>query len=213
MRRPATVLMAPGGFGKTALRPRPRRTRERLGSGRGRPPERPAPRRVPLPARGGRRPPPAGRAERLRGRARQCSRGADRGRPALLPARHRPLPRSRVSRRQLAAVADESGGWPIALRIGRNAAARRGPGETRVARHVVDNWIAGRFRTASPMPTGNWCSTPPLRPARRRPPRGGRGAPRRVRPSPSPAGAGRPLGTGGATRARRLPRASSDCWR
>ena len=50
-----------------------------------------------------------------------------------------------LSRRELAAVADESAGWPIALRIGRNAAARRGPGETRVARHVVDNWIGGRF--------------------------------------------------------------------
>ena len=50
-----------------------------------------------------------------------------------------------LSRRELAAFATESEGWPIALQIGRNVAARRGPGETRVARHVVGNWIAGRF--------------------------------------------------------------------
>lgn len=50
-----------------------------------------------------------------------------------------------LSRRELAAVAAESGGWPIALRIRRNDAGRRGAAETRVASHVVGNWIAGRF--------------------------------------------------------------------
>ncbi len=50
-----------------------------------------------------------------------------------------------LSRTELAAVAAESDGWPIALRIRRNESARPGAGEDRVARHVMDNWIAGRF--------------------------------------------------------------------
>lgn len=50
-----------------------------------------------------------------------------------------------LSRRELATVAAESGGWPIALRIRRNEAARPGAGQARVARHVVENWIAARF--------------------------------------------------------------------
>ena len=50
-----------------------------------------------------------------------------------------------LSRHELATVAAESGGWPIALRIRRNEAARPGAGQARVARHVVENWIAGRF--------------------------------------------------------------------
>ena len=50
-----------------------------------------------------------------------------------------------LSRTELAAVAAESDGWPIALRFRRNETARPGAGEDRVARHVMDNWIAGRF--------------------------------------------------------------------
>lgn len=50
-----------------------------------------------------------------------------------------------LSREQLAAVAAESNGWPIALRIRRNDASRHGAAEARAARHVVDNWIAGRL--------------------------------------------------------------------
>ena len=50
-----------------------------------------------------------------------------------------------LSRDQLTAIAAESNGWPIALRIWRNDANRYGAAEARAARHVVDNWIAGRF--------------------------------------------------------------------
>ena len=50
-----------------------------------------------------------------------------------------------LSRDQLAAVAAETGGWPIALRIQRNDAGRHGAAAARAARHVVDNWIDGRF--------------------------------------------------------------------
>ena len=50
-----------------------------------------------------------------------------------------------LSRDQLATVAAESNGWPIALRIWRNDTDRRGAAEARAARHVVDNWIDGRF--------------------------------------------------------------------
>ena len=50
-----------------------------------------------------------------------------------------------LSREQLAAVATESSGWPIALRIRRNAASRQGAADARAARHLVDNWIDGRF--------------------------------------------------------------------
>ena len=50
-----------------------------------------------------------------------------------------------LSRDQLAAVAAESNGWPIALRIRRNDPSRPGAAEARVARHVVDNWFASRF--------------------------------------------------------------------
>ncbi|MDE0003904.1 MAG: LuxR C-terminal-related transcriptional regulator [Rhodospirillaceae bacterium] len=51
----------------------------------------------------------------------------------------------KLSRDQLAAVAAESNGWPIALQICRNDANKQGDAEARAARHVVDNWIAGRF--------------------------------------------------------------------
>ena len=50
-----------------------------------------------------------------------------------------------LSRRELAGVAAESAGWPIALRIRRNETDRRSAAETRAARHVVDGWIDGRF--------------------------------------------------------------------
>ena len=50
-----------------------------------------------------------------------------------------------LSRNELNAVAAESGGWPIALAIRRNDTGRRGAAEARVARHVIDNWIGGRF--------------------------------------------------------------------
>ena len=50
-----------------------------------------------------------------------------------------------LSRTEVVAVAAESDGWPIALRIRRNEAARPGAGEDRVARHVMDNWFADRF--------------------------------------------------------------------
>ena len=50
-----------------------------------------------------------------------------------------------LSRDQLAAVAAESNGWPIALQIRRNEAGRRGDADERAARHVVENWITGRF--------------------------------------------------------------------
>ena len=50
-----------------------------------------------------------------------------------------------LSRDQLTAIAAESNGWPIALRIWRNDASRYGAAEARATRHVVDNWIAGRF--------------------------------------------------------------------
>ena len=50
-----------------------------------------------------------------------------------------------LSRDQLAAVAAESSGWPIALRIRRNDASRQGAAKARATRHVVNNWIDGRF--------------------------------------------------------------------
>ena len=48
-------------------------------------------------------------------------------------------------RRELAGLATESAGWPIALRIRRNETDRRSAAETRAARHVVDDWIDSRF--------------------------------------------------------------------
>ena len=50
-----------------------------------------------------------------------------------------------LSREELRAVAAESRGWPIALRIWRNAAGRRSAAESRVARDAVSTWIDGRF--------------------------------------------------------------------
>ena len=50
-----------------------------------------------------------------------------------------------LSRRELADIASESKGWPIALGIRRNESARHGAGKARAARHVMDNWIASRF--------------------------------------------------------------------
>ena len=50
-----------------------------------------------------------------------------------------------LSRRELAAVAADSAGWPMALRIRRNAGSRRGTGEARVMREVVENWVESRL--------------------------------------------------------------------
>lgn len=50
-----------------------------------------------------------------------------------------------LSQTELAAVAAESAGWPIALQIRRNELAGRSATGIQTARHVVDNWIAGRF--------------------------------------------------------------------
>ncbi len=51
----------------------------------------------------------------------------------------------KLSRRELQAVAAESAGWPIALRVDRNARARRGRAQAKVVRDVVDNWVASRL--------------------------------------------------------------------
>ena len=50
-----------------------------------------------------------------------------------------------LSRRHLAAVAAESGGWPIALRMRRNVSARPAAAETTAVRDAVGSWIAARF--------------------------------------------------------------------
>ena len=50
-----------------------------------------------------------------------------------------------LSRRELAAVAADSAGWPIALRIRRNAGSRSGTGEARVMREVAENWVEARL--------------------------------------------------------------------
>ena len=49
----------------------------------------------------------------------------------------------RLSRRELASLAEESAGWPMALRIQRNS-ARNGPG-SEVARTFVENWVESRL--------------------------------------------------------------------
>ena len=50
-----------------------------------------------------------------------------------------------LSRRELAAVATESGGWPIAVQVHRNASQDRSADHATAARDAVGNWIAGRF--------------------------------------------------------------------
>ena len=51
----------------------------------------------------------------------------------------------RLTRQELAAVTRESAGWPIALRIHRNAGAPRGDARASVMREVVDNWVTARL--------------------------------------------------------------------
>lgn len=51
----------------------------------------------------------------------------------------------KLSRRELAAVAADSGGWPIALRIERNARARRVQTHALVMRGVAYNWVESRL--------------------------------------------------------------------
>ena len=50
-----------------------------------------------------------------------------------------------LSRRELARVATDSAGWPIALQIHRNAPGDRAAVADRVARDAVRSWIDGRF--------------------------------------------------------------------
>ncbi len=50
-----------------------------------------------------------------------------------------------LSRRQLAEIAAESGGWPIALRIRRNEWARRPRKAGRMMRDVLESWIESRL--------------------------------------------------------------------
>ena len=50
-----------------------------------------------------------------------------------------------LSRRELARVATDSGGWPIALQMHRNVPGERAAVADRVARDAVGGWIDGRF--------------------------------------------------------------------
>ena len=50
-----------------------------------------------------------------------------------------------LSRRHLATVAAESAGWPIALRMHRNAGHGPAPGERRFVRDIVAGWIESRL--------------------------------------------------------------------
>ena len=50
-----------------------------------------------------------------------------------------------LSRRELATVAADSAGWPMALRIHRNSGSRGGTGEARMMREVVENWVEARL--------------------------------------------------------------------
>lgn len=52
---------------------------------------------------------------------------------------------TKLSRRELAAVAADSAGWPIAMRIQRNAGAGHSHRRERVVRDVVDNWVESRL--------------------------------------------------------------------
>ena len=51
----------------------------------------------------------------------------------------------KLSRRELAAVAEDSAGWPIALRICRNERGQGLTGEALVMRDVVENWAESRL--------------------------------------------------------------------
>ena len=50
-----------------------------------------------------------------------------------------------LSRRRLAAVAEASAGWPIAVRMHRNRGRDPAPGEQRFARDVIAGWIESRL--------------------------------------------------------------------
>ena len=51
----------------------------------------------------------------------------------------------RLSRRKLAALKEESGGWPMALQIHRNEARATSPAAERKVRDVVENWVESRL--------------------------------------------------------------------
>ena len=51
----------------------------------------------------------------------------------------------RLTRRELTAVADESAGWPIALRIHRNAIGQPRSGAARLYSKVVEDWVESRL--------------------------------------------------------------------
>ena len=51
----------------------------------------------------------------------------------------------RLTRHELAAVADESAGWPMALRIHRNAARQPRSGSARLYSKVVEDWVESRL--------------------------------------------------------------------
>ena len=57
-----------------------------------------------------------------------------------------------LSRRRLAAVADESGGWPIALRMRRNVVGQPLAADAAAVRDAVGSWIAARFWRAFAAP-------------------------------------------------------------
>ena len=50
-----------------------------------------------------------------------------------------------LSRRQLAALKEDSAGWPMALRIHRNQARTASPSEEREVRDIVENWVESRL--------------------------------------------------------------------
>ena len=51
----------------------------------------------------------------------------------------------KLSQRELAALAADSTGWPIAVRIHRNARAQAAQAPERVVRDVVENWVESRL--------------------------------------------------------------------
>ena len=51
----------------------------------------------------------------------------------------------RLSRRRIVALAEESAGWPMALRIERNQAPAPFPADGREVRDIVANWVESRL--------------------------------------------------------------------
>ena len=51
----------------------------------------------------------------------------------------------KLSRRELAALAADSAGWPVALRMYRNEGGTDGRGEARVVKDVIENWVESRL--------------------------------------------------------------------